>query len=277
MPYNTAFIEKMSLRTLFGNLYFGEKKNTYNPLMSQYIQNTLIAYRILRRANTADSTLAKIRRYFLETKKNYGYWNTYETAQILQTILPDVMKTDKQWQKSTLSISGTINREVTEFPFEMTLSGSDTVNIRKKGFDAVYLTTYQRNWNSTPKTKAGLLELSTSLNENILIAGKETTLKVTIEAKGEASYVMIRVPIPGGCSYSSKSSSLRGNYYGEYREYFNHETIIYLQHLPQGKYNFDIKLMPRFSGSYTLNPAKAELMYFPVFNANNELKTIRIK
>jgi hypothetical protein len=35
--------------------------------------------------------------------------------------------------------------------------------------------------------------------------------------------------------------------------------------------------MPRYSGKYTLNPAKAELMYFPMFNANNELKKVTIE
>jgi alpha-2-macroglobulin len=85
---------------------------------------------------------------------------------------------------------------------------------------------------------------------------------------------MIKIPIPGGCSYGSKSDGYRWN---EYREYFKNETIIYSQKLKKGVYTYDINLIPRFNGLFTLNPAKVELMYFPVFNANNELKTVRVK
>jgi len=34
--------------------------------------------------------------------------------------------------------------------------------------------------------------------------------------------------------------------------------------------------MPRFNGEYTLNPAKAELMYFPVFYGREGMKKLVI-
>jgi hypothetical protein len=33
----------------------------------------------------------------------------------------------------------------------------------------------------------------------------------------------------------------------------------------KGNYYFEIELEPRYAGNYHLNPAKAELMYFPCF------------
>jgi len=50
----------------------------------------------------------------------------------------------------------------------------------------------------------------------------------------------------------------------------------YYQKLLPGTINLSIDLLPRFTGSYTLNPAKAELMYFPIFYGNNELKKVKI-
>ena len=38
---------------------------------------------------------------------------------------------------------------------------------------------------------------------------------------------------------------------------------------PAAAYQFTVPLLPRFTGKYTLNPVKVELMYFPVVNANN--------
>lgn len=85
---------------------------------------------------------------------------------------------------------------------------------------------------------------------------------------------MINTPIPGGCSYASK----RNNFLGEsHREYFKNKTTIFLEYLPKGEHTYEINLTPRYSGTYTLNPSKIELMYFPTFDANNEITKVMIK
>lgn len=80
---------------------------------------------------------------------------------------------------------------------------------------------------------------------------------------------MINIPIPGGCSYVSKTNNFRSE---SHREYFKNKTTIFLENLPKGEHTYEINLIPRYSGSYTLNPTKIELMYFPTFDANNEIK-----
>jgi uncharacterized protein YfaS (alpha-2-macroglobulin family) len=120
-------------------------------------------------------------------------------------------------------------------------------------------------------------EISTSFDNksmSLLDAGQETKLITKVMVKKDAEYVMINIPIPGGCSYSDKKNNLRNE---SHREYFKNETTIFCDYLPKGEYTFEIELIPRYSGSYTINPAKIELMYFPTFNANNEIKTIKIK
>ncbi len=108
----------------------------------------------------------------------------------------------------------------------------------------------------------------------VLVSGKEINLIVDIEVKKDANYVMINVPIPAGCSYVSKES----NYQIEsHREYFKEQTSIFCEDLRKGKYRFEISLLPRYSGNYNLNPAKAELMYFPTIFGNNSIKKVVVK
>jgi|GEM_PF-6116286 len=61
-----------------------------------------------------------------------------------------------------------------------------------------------------------------------------------------------------------------------HREYFKNEVAIFCEKLPIGEYTFSIELMPRYTGTYTLNPAKIELMCFPTFSANDEIKKVLV-
>ena len=82
------------------------------------------------------------------------------------------------------------------------------------------------------------------------------------------------------CIYAVLAGHSEGSdiaFYAELNfEYFKEKTVIFSEKLPIGTYTFTIPLLPRFTGKYTLNPAKVELMYFPVVNANNEGKRIWI-
>ena len=276
LKYSTDTLKALQQKTMFGNIYYKDE-NAKTSLMSNNIQNTLIAYRILKNEKlTGDTILAKIRRYFLETKQNNCWWNTYESAQILETILPDILGPTDKWEKSVLKLSGDINKTVTEFPYELKLNQNQHVSITKTGNDPIYLTAYQHSWNKNPKTKSGDFVINTHFEDNKafdLKAGKLTKLIVNIEVKNDADYVMLQIPIPAGCSYGEKTNYYRNEVH---REYLKNETDIYCQKLQKGNYIFEINLMPRFNGKYTLNPAKAELMYFPTFNANNESKKVSI-
>jgi hypothetical protein len=179
--------------------------------------------------------------------------------------------------KPELTISGDISKTIKEFPFEMQLDPGQKISVSKTGDLPIYFATYQRYWNAEPKRKEVDFIITTTFdqtNSGQLKAGKESKLIVNLVVKKDADYVMLNIPIPGGCSYSEK-----GNHFANevHREYFKNETAIFCQKLRKGEYKFEISLMPRYSGKYTLNPAKAELMYFPMFNANNELKKVTIE
>lgn len=107
-----------------------------------------------------------------------------------------------------------------------------------------------------------------------LTAGTPVTMQVQVEVKADADYVMLEVPIPAGCSYESKEMN---GAYEVHREYYRNKVSIFCDKLPKGKYTYTIKLVPRYTGTYTLNPAKAELMYFPTFFGRNRIKQVQVK
>ncbi|WP_423126629.1 carboxypeptidase-like regulatory domain-containing protein [Gaoshiqia sp. Z1-71] len=262
--------------TLFGNVYIEDKKQEPSLLVNE-IQNTLLAYRILKADSAKNAvTLGKIRNYFLENRKN-GFWqNTYESAQIIETILPDLLGGKNAPAKPELKIQGDVNQTVTEFPFEMKVDPTQQIQISKTGDFPVYLTSYQTYWNRNPQIIRGDFEITTYFDHDSTLslkAGNEVSLVAKVKLTKDAEYVMINIPIPGGCSYADKKNNFRNE---SHREYFKNETTIFCERLRKGEYSFEIKLIPRYTGTYALNPAKVELMYFPVFRGNEEMKRMRI-
>jgi uncharacterized protein YfaS (alpha-2-macroglobulin family) len=105
------------------------------------------------------------------------------------------------------------------------------------------------------------------------VAGQKVTCSISVDVKKDADYVMIQVPIPAGCSYDVKTKRA----YGEaHREYYKNQVNIYFNRLNRGNHTFEFELMPKYTGSFTLNPAKAEPMYLPLMYGNNEVKKVKI-
>ena len=276
IPYSIDTLETYKKSTILGNEYYSDKDQELN-LVHNDIQNTILAYKILRADSTySNSKLSKIRHYFLE-KRSGGRWrNTYESAKIIETILPDILELEKQKGTTELILSGDLNEKITDFPYELKIDPTQNISISKKGTYPIYLTTYQKAWDYEPEMIKGDFEITTSFENDIteLKAGDEVKLICNVKVKKDAEFVMINIPIPSGCSYARKDV----NYSLEsHREYFRNETSIFCENLNDGNYTFEIELISRFGGKYTLNPAKVELMYFPTFNANNELKKVIIK
>jgi len=240
-------------------------------------ENTLLAYAVLKAAGGYQSDLEHIRNYFFAQRQN-GHWaNIYESARIIRSILPDLLKDGETFQAPVLQVNG---KRVTTFPFTQTFASKVPVDVSKEGTGPLFVTAYQKFWNPTPsvENKKGLT-VSTRFKDDVgtiamLKEGKPITLEVSLELTGEAEYLQIEVPIPAGCSYESKSI---GYYRNEaHREHFKDRVTIFCNKLNKGVHTFEIELLPRYTGAYTLNPAKAELMYFPIFYGNEKIKDITV-
>lgn len=276
LAWNRDSLEHYRKETLFGNLYFEGGGNAYS-LASNTLQLTLSAYRILQRDSLPDKAkLARIRNYFLE-KRARGQWNnTYETAQIIAAILPDLQMRGSSLQAPVLQLGGSLDTLIRNFPYQTTIAPNEPLTITKTGDYPIYFTAYQQYWDVAPRENSKHFKVETAFTSggDHLRAGKPERLDVMIEVYKDAEYVMIEVPIPAACSYENK-----GGYAADevHRESFRDKTSIFCESLKAGKYTFSINLLPRYAGTFTLNPAKVELMYFPVFEANNLMRKVEVE
>lgn len=260
--------------TMFGNSYWGREGRHF---WDNSIQNTLLAYNILKTDGHYKDELDRIQRYFLEQRRDGQWRNTYESSLILESILPGLMVAPgKKPEPASLSLNHTEN--ITAFPFNRVMP-PEKLTISKKGDAALYFSAFQQFNNPKPEkvskdftVKSWFEQQGTEVKQ--LKAGTLANLQVDVEVRADADYVMIEIPIPAGCSYEQKLQSFWG--VETHREYFKHKTNIFCTKLKKGKYRFSVQLMPRYSGNYSLNPAKAEMMYFPVFYGREGMKGIKV-
>ncbi|RTQ51480.1 hypothetical protein EJV47_06680 [Hymenobacter gummosus] len=282
-PYQLDTLRRYRLRTQLGGVYYADTLQPgayYRYLLDNRVGSSLLAYRILRREGGHEAELTRLRVYLLGLRRA-GHWrSTYEAAQILETIGPDLFAPGRGTVAARVTLGGGQPQEIGEkqMPFETTLpAAAAPLSLRKEGLQPVYATAYQSFWNPAPAARQGDFAVTTTLagqsgRRVSLKAGQPAELLVSVDVKAEARYVLVEVPIPAGCSYGPKAPA---NGYEVHREYLRHQTGIFLDHLPVGRHTFRISLQPRYRGRYTLNPAKAELVYFPTkFGRTDSKQTV---
>jgi uncharacterized protein YfaS (alpha-2-macroglobulin family) len=272
LGYTSDSITKYLKKDILGAVYCDDKLQ--RPWYSDNLIATLIAYRIIKNDSTLINLKEPMQMYILGTKQ-YG-WNTYQSASAVSTVLPDLLvESFNKENPATVILSGKENKTLTKFPYETELMPGEQINIEKKDGMPLIYTSYSMK-RITEVRSGDAFEISSYLPEgDTITAGKATTLIVKLNVKQKnAEHVMIEVPIPAGCSYASKNNY----YYGKetHREYFKEKTVIFCERLSEGTHYFNISLLPRYTGKYILNPAKAELMYFPVINANNDMRKVSV-
>ncbi|AYL94768.1 carboxypeptidase-like regulatory domain-containing protein [Mucilaginibacter celer] len=261
--------------TMFGNVYWGEVGYRF---FDNSIQLSALAYHIIKNDGHHPEILSKIRGYFLEQRRLNEWRNTYESALILETILPDMLIENKQVKPSQITIAGAETKTISQFPYSATLTDKQ-ISVSKTGGLPVYVTGYQQFWNSKPEKVSKDFTVNTWFERKektitTLKGGETVQLKAEVTARGDADFVMIEIPIPAGCSYEGKEQAWTNN--EVHREYFKEKVSIFCRKLKQGKYTFTVNLIPRYDGKYTQNPAKAEMMYFPVFYGREGMKQVVI-
>ena len=279
LPYSIDSIMQHKKENLFGGWHFGEDNFRWYNNSSNL---TLLAYDIFKKEKN-EVALKNIRQYFFSRRKSkYGWRNTIFTAKILSAILPDILNGETGLEKNEVKLVGALNTTISKFPFETVIFPTEekTLNVIKSGNTPIFFTAFQEFWNPEPTKKENIFSIKTHLTQNgkkanHLEAAVAADLVVNVEVKQIAEYVMIEIPIPAGCSYRAKPN----NYWNResHREYFKDRVAIFCEDLPIGEYTFTVPLEPRFSGNYTLNPTKAEQMYFPIFYGRNGMGKVAIK
>lgn len=237
-----------------------------------HLMNTLIAYRMVKNDSSLCYLKENMQLYILRTRQQG--WNTYQASSAVATVLSDLLADSIKCTETVVSIHGKENKQISEFPYHFRLEAGDSSIIAKTGNNLLLYSAYSKK-RVLDAHESDAFKIESVLSSDTLTAGIPVILTVTLQVKREdAQYVLIDVPIPAGCSYDSKPVYTSGC--EVYREYFKEKTVIFSERLPIGTYRFNIPLLPRYTGKYTLNPTKVELMYFPVVNANNSKKEIRI-
>ena len=271
-----AKLVQAAIPTMQGGLHWGYENYRW---YSNQIATTVLAYKVLEQEKDYQYILPGIIQYFLNNKGN-GYWrNTVETASIIDAILPQVMKHNTQLQSpKVITVTGDTVVTAKNFPFKTNLPAGGTYNITKKGGGLSYITLYQKWWNDSAKPATDKFAISTAFEQNgnsiiTLKAGEKAKMIVKVLVKSDAEYVMLHIPIPAGCNYTTRSQANPDMH----REYLKNKVVLFANSLPAGSYTFEIELEPRYSGSFILNPSKAELMYFPTFFGRNEERKVTIE
>ncbi len=277
LPYSTEVLTTFKQEDIFGNIFW---KDTTQYIYENEVLHTLTAFQIIQADSNHAINKHKIINWLLQQRKVSGWRNIYESAQIIEALASAIDFSDTAALKPVLEFNGGIAQKVTQFPFEYKTSGKESITVHKSGAAPVYFTWYQRHWDTTDHDLGKDFILTSSFEQNgkemtDLKAGEAVQLKVKVKVAKEAEFVMIEVPIPAGCSYQSKNRGYDGR--EVHREYYKNKVSIFCEKLPKGEYTYTINLLPKFTGQYTINPAKAELMYFPVFYGRGKMDKVEIK
>ena len=58
--------------------------------------------------------------------------------------------------------------------------------------------------------------------------------------------------------------------------HFKEKVSIFVRNMPAGRHEYRVELLPRYTGTFTVNPARAELMYFPTFFGRNGMQKVDV-
>jgi uncharacterized protein YfaS (alpha-2-macroglobulin family) len=276
IPYERDSLLQYKREGMLEEVHFTDGSSQYwyhNDLTA----NT-VAYRIVKREPVLKELVIPMQLYFLKERRENS-WNTYHSSNVLMSVLPDLLQAGAtSGQIAKVGLSGRVNQEVTEFPYQIKLAPGEELRIEKLSGVPLYFMQYNMERVTVAKTGVDGFTIKTFLEDkkSALQAGQPVNLMVEVSVKRDTSmeYVMIEVPIPGSCSYSDKRQDRIKE---THREYFKERTVIFCENLKAGTHTFTVSLLPRFTGKFVLNPAQASLMYVPVVNANTDLKIVCVE
>ena len=260
-----------------GGIHWGVDSYSWENNM---IATTTLAFKVLSREKEYSSYLKQLIQFFLERRREGRWRNTVESASILSAILPELLKNNTEFQTAaSLQIGGRKDTQVNTFPYAGKVENANQpVSVKRSGGGLLYLSIWQRIFNPRPEPVNDKFVITTNFEKNDVavtsfVAGEKVIMKINVKVLKDAEFVQVEIPIPAGCTYASKKSENLGTY----REYGKDRVILFIEKMRKGENSYEIELEPRYSGSYSLNAVKAELMYFPVFYGRNNMKNLTIK
>lgn len=261
-------------------MYWGAK--SYDWYRNE-LATTALAFEILKDDSIYANRKPAVLRYLLSKRKNGYYGNTAESGLILSTLLPDLLKNDQNKYdnkfRTHVILSGSVVDTISNFPKMLTIKDEHAhFIVQKQGFSPVYFSVNYEYFDTKPKALNNGFKVSTNFlgkdDQSRLQQGERVTMRLSVEVKKNAEYVLIDIPIPAGCVPIGQNSK---NYYESSRANFKDKISIYCGNLPKGIHHFDVPMQARYKGSFSINPATVSLMYFADESGHNEIKKVEIK
>lgn len=274
-----SLYDTLAHREMLGGLFYEFKLYPQFRYSVNYstIRTTLLMYQLLLNSRDVlqQEKMKDIEQWLYTQRHGCFCSKGYEGIQIVEVLLDSYMNQGEKWQPNKVVIQQKGNKkEITKFPYSDVYHQDSEIYISKQGPSPIFVSAVQRHFESQPKTKEEKMSISTNIKDADIERGKGVDLEVVVTMDRVAENLVISVPVPAGFGYDVEQ------HFGVsevHREQLRNQVNIYCERLLEGENRFVVKLMPRFSGRFTLNPAQVKLFYFPSFNANNEIKKVEIK
>lgn len=271
LPCDTPALLPFEQRSLTGSRFYSAPQKFGHPLVNDPAYS-LMAYRIWSRQSQPDTLrMEQIQQYFWEEFAQNKWHNNLLLTNMASALLPQLLQETAGYNPPILHFSGPIDTTLNSFPTTLHLTAEKPLQINKTGVGTILLSMHQNRWEAKPPLRREHFQVKTWFDtpDQKLHSGRPQRLYLQLELSQKADFVRLVLPLPAGCSYSNKAQQ---SAYEVHREHFDHAVVIYCDQLMPGSYTFYVDLQARFPGTFNLNPAYAELMYFPVIRGNNESK-----
>jgi uncharacterized protein YfaS (alpha-2-macroglobulin family) len=262
---------------VLGDIHWGNQQYCW---YSDEMATTAMAYNVLKMENGYENLLPRIMQFLITTEES-GYRNTVSASTVSRLLLPDILAAHQHFTKPALvKIMGDTTINLSSFPAHLKVNPmtNQPWTISKSGGGYTYLSFSQQSWNPHAGRVDSLYDVHTRLFQDdrevkTLVIGNKAELVVSVSTKEDAQYLMLEIPIPAGCTYLDKD-----HWWGwdEHVEFLKNKVMLFLRNLSPGEHTFHVPLEVRYGGSYTLNPAKVCLMYYPFYFGRNEMKKVDI-
>ena len=271
---------KFQKEDTLGNWYMeSESKYHFHPYKNN-VQATIIAFRIFRAMDNQHEAVEKFRDYLILQRSFGGYANTFESIQLVEALSEETKNAGNKEANYEIRVNDSSWESHTVNSFSATYQASEQVQITNKSTQPLYINYGQNYMEAEPEKNEELFKVKSyfeneygdEIKASEIHVGEPVQLKVLLTPQQKAEYVMIEIPIPSGFGYHNKKQFPKE----AHRSYAKDKAYIFMEKLDAEEYVFEVELMPRFQGSYNLNPTKVMLMYFEHQHGNNETKQIQV-
>jgi hypothetical protein len=266
LAYDTSATEACVKKTILGHQYLPQD----GPYSLQgKFGNTLLALQYFKNSNQLQGSQACLN-YILVGRTDAAL-NTLERAALIKALSlsadADTVAVSLAYQVDNGPV-----QQLTSKQKRFTVKGKNIRLIKKGGGQAFVSFTDSRHY-PAPAADETHFKVKSHWAKPPQV-GEITNLILEIKPQQSAEYLMVEIPLPGGCTVAP-SATLFGNK-SVYQEVRGNKVYLYLRQM-EGTFNYKLPLLARYAGKFNLNPVKIELMYFPTFGGNNSRKSVVVK